>query len=1188
MRLKKLELYGFKSFAQRTEIVFNEGITGIVGPNGSGKSNIGDAVRWVLGEQSARTLRGANMQDVIFNGTQRRKPLNYCEVSLVFDNGDRALSMDCAEVAVTRRVYRSGESEYFLNRSACRLKDVIDLFRDTGVGKEGYSIIGQGRIDDILSRKGEDRRLVFEEAAGIVKFRARKEEADKKLARTRDNMSRVTDIMDEMEHRLAPLEEQARDARIYLEKSAKLKELDLNLFLVRSEKMDARLRELDSDLQAMRSILDQAESALQEKTEKRDACQAEITALDNRITEAHGNLMAGMEAVHAAQDAVRTLEERRRSRREARERIQEEIRTAAERMEELEQLFRKTEGSAGTGGEALKEQEKALEQARRAEESARAEETEKEETLENRKAAMMEMINRRSAMLSDQTRLKTMLQTMESRREEIQETCRAMAEEASGLEAAFGEAGSRLKREEEEQNRLETELRKVREALDAADQAVILARARYDEKLKEMRDMESRQRLLDEMSREMEGYAGSVRNVVRYARERRMERVRGPLNQLISVPRKYETAMDMVLGMTQQNVVTEDEETAKTLIDYLRQNHLGRATFLPMTSVRSKTLNAGEREALKLPGCLGVASELVSFDEEYRGIVENLLGRTVVAQDLASGIAIMRRGGHSFRLVTLQGDVMHSGGSMTGGSVSSRTVNLFSRERELKELTEKLTAGQGELEALLKAMKDGQLRKDQLKADSAEALEALHQQEIAVARETERKQNAGEELKIHGMKLRDTEAAREQLMESILQIREQLSMVTGTTEQSDAEREAMEKEVAELQESLAATREKTETLAEETVRLTLAVNDLRHELEIMERDRDRYVQDRRRMEQEQAGREKNLTELDSGEAEDAVREEELRKNLDGVRKEQAAREQGTASLEEKRSERQRFLADILREIEEYHQSYSRDTDRMHRLELNRSRTEGDLKTLRERIWNTYEVTYAGAEEYRRKTPINVTEADREAAQLSSEIRALGPVNVRAVEEYAETRTRYDELLTQREDLEKAEADLKQLIEQLLIQMRETFVEQFTQLQGFFSETFVRLFGGGHAELILTDPEDPLNCPIEINAQPPGKKLQLLSLLSGGERTLTAIAILFATLKLKPSPFCILDEIEAALDDANIGYFADYLVEYSRSTQFVVVTHRKGTMERANALYGVAMEEQGVSKMVSVSLKDYQE
>ena len=1188
MRLKKLELYGFKSFAQRTEIVFNEGITAIVGPNGSGKSNIGDAVRWVLGEQSAKTLRGASMQDVIFSGTQTRKPLSYCEVSLVFDNEDHTLPLEYSEIMVTRRVYRSGESEYFLNRSSCRLKDVIDLFRDTGIGREGYSIIGQGRIDEILSRKGEDRRLVFEEAAGIVKFKARKEEADRKLTRTLENITRIDDILDELKRQLSPLEEQSKNAREYMTLAAELKELDMNLFLVRSDKMEAKLRDYDQDLQGLKAVLEQTEITLQEKAQERDRKQAEIAELDGKISEAHAAMLAGMEAVHAAGDALHAAEERKRSRQENRERIEEELRQNEERLAELGRMAAESGSGTETRSGVLQQQTEALEKAKQAEEEARRTQNEREEKLEAQKTAMMDAINRRTAALNDQTRLKTMLITMEERLQEVTETCEAMKCAGVDLDDTVKEARERLQTEQEKQNRLAKDVQDVRAQLEEADASVIRARKDYDEKLAEMRDMESRQKLLDEMSREMEGYANSVRSVVRYAQEEGMEKVYGPLNRLLEVPREYETAMDMVLGNAQQNVVTEDEETAKTLIEFLRSNRLGRATFLPVTTVRPRVLTEKEREVLTMPGCLGVASELVTCDAHYRGVVENLLGRTVVADSLTHGIAIMRKGGHEFRLVTLQGDVIHSGGSMTGGSVSSRSMNLFSRERELKELTGALNKGQDELERLLRCMRDGQAEKDSLKNRSAEALEELHQQEIAVARETERLQSAGEEQRAHQQRVGETEAAREQLMESILQIREQLSMADDQTEKTEETRGEMEKEAAALQQSAAEARQNAEETAAETMRLTLAVNDLRHELEILQRDKARLEQEQEKIAREQEQRRAVLAALSAQDEAESGEEAALHRAVDEATAEQAGRERITAELEETRTARQNLLRELLAEMEGLHQSASRDSDKAHRLELARSRTEGDLKAMQDRIWNTYEVTYAGAEEFRRPEGINVTEADRQAAQLSAEIRALGPVNVHAVEEYASTKARYDEMYVQREDLEKAEKDLRDLIARLLEQMKETFVERFALLQGFFTETFERLFGGGHAELQLTDPSDPLNCGIEVNAQPPGKKLQLLSLLSGGEKALTAIAILFATLKLKPTPFCILDEIEAALDDANIGYFADYLAEYSRSTQFVVITHRKGTMERANGLYGVAMEEQGVSRMVSVSLQDYRE
>ncbi len=615
MRLKKLELYGFKSFAQRTEIVFNEGITAIVGPNGSGKSNIGDAVRWVLGEQSAKTLRGTSMQDVIFNGTQKRKPLSYCEVSLIFDNEDRSLPMEYSEVMVTRRVYRSGESEYFLNRASCRLKDVVDLFRDTGIGKEGYSIIGQGRIDEILSRKGEDRRLVFEEAAGIVKYKARKEEADKKLSRTMENMARVDDILEELKRQLSPLEDQAKSARVYMQLAAELKELDMNLFLVRSDRMEAKLRDYDQELQGIRAVMDETEAAIHEKTQQRDQRQNEIAELDTKISEAHAALLSGMEAVHEAADALHAVEERKRARQENRERIQGETGAAEERLEELNRLAEESGSGSEARSDTLQAQTEELNRAREAEDEARREQTEKEETLEAHKTAMMDAINRRAAALSDQTRLKTMLTTMEDRLQEVTESWEGMKRAGEDLDDTVKEAAEKLKSEQERQKQLADSVQEARKQLEEADASVIQARRDYDEKLAEMRDMESRQKLLDEMSREMEGYANSVRSVVRYAQEEGMDKVYGPLNRLLSVPREYETALDMVLGNAQQNVVTEDEETAKILIEYLRNNRLGRATFLPVTTVKSRTLTEKERSVLGMPGCLGEASELVSCDE---------------------------------------------------------------------------------------------------------------------------------------------------------------------------------------------------------------------------------------------------------------------------------------------------------------------------------------------------------------------------------------------------------------------------------------------------------------------------------------------------------------------------------------------------------------------------------------------
>lgn len=1187
MKLKKLELYGFKSFAQRTEIVFDEGITGIVGPNGSGKSNIGDAVRWVLGEQSAKTLRGASMSDVIFNGTQKRKPLSYCEVSLVFDNDDHALAMEAAEVMVTRRVYRNGESEYYLNRTACRLKDVVDLFRDTGIGKEGYSIIGQGRIDEILSRKSEDRRQVFEEAAGIVKFKARKEEADKKLQRTLENLERVDDILDELTKRLKPLEEQSRNARVYLELSTELKDLDLNLFLIRSDRARARLSELESELLTVQTILADTESNLTDKTTRRDETQNRIDQLEEAITKARTELMECAEHVHESQKKISALQSRRETRSENRQRIVREQEEAQERLAEIEKDHARIQADVEKQHSLIADAEQILRATQEAAEKAQAKEKEADAALEAQKAAVIDQMNRLSDVRNDKTRLNTMQGQMETRLTEIEESSGALQEQEAALREALTAVEKQLETENQHQQQCQEKLAQARQASDEADAAYANLRADVEKQSADMQAAASRHNVLTEMTRDMEGYNMAVRRAMTYAKQRGLTGVKGVLAQLMTVPQAYETAIDMALGAAQQNIVTDTEETAKELINYLRQNRLGRATFLPMSAIRGKTLYGNERNALKLPGCLGVASELVQCAPEYRGIVENLLGRTVIADNLDHGIPIMRAGNHAFRLVTLEGDVMHSGGSMTGGSAQSKVSNLLSRERELKELTAKLQTGRAELDKCRQELTQRQQTAQEKRQKVSDAVNALHQQEIAVAREQARRESVSADLNTHLQRMQETEQARVQLHQSLEDIRQQLETIEHQRTGAQGDQSAMEQKTIEMQNALVKARAEASAENDRLMVRTLQLSDLRHGLSDLERDEAHAQQDQAQILREQERREQLLHEMDEL---DAIDENDMkREEAESARrqKEQLRQESAAQAIEQRRSQAQSDLRDILSDMEKLHEAYNRDSEKLHKTELAKARIEGDQKNLQNRIWDTYKLTYAGAEEFRR-TPFDEKESDRRAAELQGQIRALGTVNVGAVEEYAETKARVDDLTAQQQDLKRAEMDLRELIERLLIQMRSTFVENFSKMQGYFAETFTRLFGGGHAELKLMDPDDPLNCGIEVNAQPPGKKLQLLSLLSGGERALTAIAILFAMLKLKPTPFCILDEIEAALDDANIGYYADYLKEYSKGTQFIVVTHRKGTMERCNSLFGVAMEEQGVSRMVSVSLQDYQE
>ncbi len=1185
MRLKRLEIYGFKSFADRTVVVFDEGITGIVGPNGSGKSNLSDAVRWVLGEQSAKALRGGRMEDVIFGGTQNRRRLGYCEVSLVLDNEDHALPVDFSEVMITRRAYRSGEGEYYINKAACRLRDIVELFRDTGVGKEGYSIIGQGRIDEILSLKSEDRRGIFEEAAGIVKYRTRKEESEKRLAATRDNLSRVEDIISELESQLEPLAAASETARRYLALREELRGLECSSFVLRSDRAQARIREAEALLEGLRDAIAQEEARLGELSAERDAASAAAMEWEAQVSAAH-------EAV---------LSHTRES--EAREGELGVLRAEIARMEKDVIALSQDEDVKRARGEALEgELEKNAQEAldcrtalivlqreigeREAELArAQAEAAEAEEALEAHKSAIIEAMNRLSDVRTSEARLSTMRKELERRGEEA-------AAQREELTLAAGRLDAQLAAAREEQSQAEAaqaERERDCSAIDAQAQEAAQAIARDQGELSrangERQAAASRLRVLREMERDYAGYQQAVKQVLLHARGN--AGVHGVVATLMRVPKEYERAIEAVLGGALQNVVTSDEYVARDMIAYLRENKLGRATFLPLTTIGGRTLDARERELLKMPGCVGLASELVGFDETYRGIVENLLGRTVIAENLDAGIEIMRRGRHAFRLVTLEGDVMHSGGSMTGGSSASRMTSLLSREREIKEHEALLRELDARVQALGERIARQEAERQEIKQRRAQAFEALRQAQIDVSIAAERARTTAQAREEHAAQEERCDLLRAQIEENLSQIDAQLAGARSTQAGEERESDEMNRRTGELSDALFERREALDALRErvQSMRVTLAAR---------ERDANALSVDGARMRKEreqlaaqlgeaQASRER-LT-LEHQRAMERLSQDEAQRDACGERLAQAQGE--LARAQAARGEKQERAAALTHEVDALRETLSQDADRQHKAELVLSRTQGELAQMQQRIWEEYELTYEGAKAYLTEG-YDASAGDRRTGEIRREIRAMGPVNVTAVEDYRACRERYDELTGQRDDLVRAQEDLQGVIESLQRQMERQFKENFALMQRYFGETFTRLFGGGQAELRLLDERDVLGCGIEIVAQPPGKKLQLLSLLSGGERALTAIAILFAILRLKPTPFCFLDEIEAALDDGNISTFAEYLRDFSRDTQFVVVTHRKGTMERCDGLYGVAMEEKGVSRMLSVELKDVDE
>lgn len=1190
MRLTKLDIYGFKSFAKRTEIVFPQNVTGIVGPNGSGKSNIGDAVRWVLGEQSAKTLRGNSMTDVIFNGTEKRKPLNYCEVTLTFDNADHQLHVAFDEVSITRRVYRSGDSEYLMNGAACRLRDIVDLFRDTGVGKEGYSLIGQGRIDALLSQRSEDRRTIFEEAAGISRFRLRKEEAENRLKRADENLVRVLDVLDELESHLTPLKKQSDAAKEYLTLSEQLKELDIRLFLLRHDRLHEKEAAAEKALLQLSDAVKEAEHALEESVSGREAGEAELERIQQALSQAHDALLRQSDALHAARESFSEIRNRIQNGTDTVERLRGEGESLNARLRLIEATMNQSDGGLGEAEALLAQAQKALEERKAAQAAATGAAQHLEDELSEHKARIMDRMNRMQNVRTSQARQSAMQQQMTSRREEILAQLSQEREREAELQHAVETARQNLQNEQALLDGLKAGAEAFDENTKRLLQEILQKQKQVQEDLQSARALDTRLRTLKELQDGYEGYQYAVKNALTYAKRAHLTGVHNVVAMLLHVPREYETAMDMALGAAMQNIVTETEQDAKTLIDYLRKNRLGRATFLPLSTVRGRTLTLRERDVLRMPGCLGVASELCDFDPKYRGIMESLLGRTVVARDLESGIQIMRAGGQAFRLVTLQGDVMHSGGSMTGGSIQQKAQNLLGREREmqeltaqLKELTERAAQAQSDLNDMEKTRAGEKERREAAQYE-------LHQQEIAVVRDTERLKTAQNDLDAHNQRADAYQAAVEQLDESLSQIAAELARLNAQTDDEETGTDELNARTEALSARLDKARREREKAQELLTDAMLTLQNVEHDVDRLRRDKQRLAGDAETCRQEIAALEEKRERAANDILEAQAQQRGAEEIIAACEKHVEEARLRVADTEQRRDGQQRALREIQSQIDAAQQLCAQQTERVHRQELTLGRIRAELSQLNDRLWNTYELSYAGAVEAREAQqddqPFDEEQADRDAQRMRDRIRAMGAVNVGAIEEYAQMYERFTQLNAQKEDLEKAKADLQTLITQLLDQMETVFVGQFSTLQGYFSETFTRLFGGGHGEINLSDPGDPLNCGIEIIVQPPGKKRQLLSLFSGGERALTAIAILFAMLKLKPTPFCILDEIEAALDDANISYFADYLKEFSSDTQFIVVTHRKGTMERCDTLFGVAMEERGVSSMVSVNLTDY--
>ena len=1185
MFLKRLEVYGFKSFAEKTELSFTDGITAIVGPNGSGKSNVGDAVRWVLGEQSARQLRGGKMEDIIFNGTEKRRKLSFCEVTLVFDNQDRMLPIDYTEVAITRRLYRSGESEYCINRTPCRLKDVTELLMDTGIGKEGYSIIGQGKIDHILSNKAEERRGVFEEAAGIMKYKTRKVEAERRLERTRENIERLNDILTELSDRIEPLREQSETAQQYLAIREQLRGLEVNFYLYQYDMAAKRKEDINNSLasvdgeysektelrQSIRNDDETAATMLEEVESKLDGIRASVLDLTAKIEQGTGQSRVFSERVaHLTEDAQRLEQELERDVNMKATMLaarRGDMQAVDDKQVEIEQM----EKDAQAMQTSLEQDDAVLDKESAELEQMRTEIMNAMNRLSDAKMNRGRYEAMQSGILNRLEQIERQKQDAQREIENINEALKSQQQSGQGIVNLHEELVAKRDAMRAELGQLSDEVRQGREKAQGLSEQLQVARQRAD--------------MLKEMQNDYESFNNSVKHILKNKDDPQISsHIKGVVAQLISVPKEYERAMETALGAAMQNVVTPTEEDAKALINYLKQGGYGRATFLPMSAIKSKRLEGAELNATKVKGCFGIASSLVTFDEQYRAIFENLLGRTVICDNMDTCISIARTTRHSFRLVTLDGDVINPGGSMTGGSSQSRLTSILGRTRQLEEAMayrEELIAKCGEYRNTL----DGIINKRNEKEAALAALEEeLHRNEVLLAAENEKlnklngdaalaKENLDEliaEQNEHNDTLKELEAQLNNTGDAVGDIEQdnrnaqaELVRRTGIYNTKKLERERKAQQLTDLKVQLSAFIQELAAMRNNAERVEKELADIDQRTEHKKgKIADCY----------------NQIEVINGESVSFGKQVEVLKEALGEL------QQNQRELEKEKEDITNSSKDRARRAEELDKDLTVAQEKKHKLELNLQKVDADIALMEQRIWDEYELTYLSASELR-DASFKPTGVQTEINKLRREITALGTVNVNAIEEYVATKERHENLTSQLTDLQKAEQDLRKIIGDMVKKMESRFAEQFAIINKYFGETFRKLFGGGKAELRLENSSDILGSGIDIVAQPPGKALQMLSLLSGGERALTAIAILFAMLRLKPTPFCILDEIEAALDEANVYNFAEYLREFTEKTQFIVITHRKPTMEEADSLYGVAMEEKGVSKMVSVKLSD---
>ncbi len=1180
MYLKRLELQGFKSFADKTILEFKPGITSVIGPNGSGKSNISDSIRWVLGEQSIKSLRGAKSEDIIFAGTQNRKSLGFAEASIVIDNSDGKLPIEYSEVTVTRKIYRSGETGYYINKVPCRLKDILELFMDTGIGKDGYSIIGQGKIDEILSNKSEDRRHIFEEAAGIVKYRTRKAESEKKLEQTKLNLLRINDIISEIESNIDPLKMQAEKAKQFLDLREELKNIEVGLFLYNIEAYKEKLEQIVKDIEIMESHK-QDEVAKQEQLQKnKEDLKIAIDSLTESIEEVQNLSFESSNKIEKINSEINISKERIMNNHSNNERVTKEIEECEVRISELEEEKKQKIDKKDNLFSNKEKFEKELQEKQEKLDNLMATMTSKELEIEEKKQLLEQKVDEKYERNSNINAQDINYENAEKRQKTLKSEMQEVISELDGGRGIKQELQNAFYEIENERNNLVKEIEKVATKKQECESKINEFTSSINKITDEIRMKQSRLNFLIETEKEKEGYTKSVKSLLLACdKDSNLKKgMHGVLANLISVDKKYEIAIEMCLGASLQNIVTGTEQDAKKLVEYLRINNLGRASFLPISSVKGKKL---DKIKSKLNGVIGIASDLISTDKRYTQIVESLLGRTVIVDDMDTAIELAKQNGYSFRIVTLKGDVINPSGAIQGGSVQTKTVNILGRSKEIEDLQKNIKILTNKVEEITKEKEDYENSVSNV-IEMAKELDR-NLQEIDITYATEKQKIVAIEEKISSLELRlnklkqESEKIENQKHEYL----EQKENEKLKIQEIDLEIESLNRAIQEFANTNKENGKYVDDLNFDITNLKISVSSFDESGTSIDEMISRIEQD---IDNNKKSIENKKRELEEKEEENKKLNENITNLNNEIIEIKNLVENSSTKVEElkiARLKNNEDLAKIEKEVSSQFDIIEDLKEHCIKLDVKKVKIEQDLEQVVNNLWEEYEITPNNAGDY--KKPDNIMVTQKQVNSLRGQIKDLGSINIDAIEEYKKTKERYDFMCEQRLDLDNTAGKLRKIIYDMTETMKTQFAEKFEQINKNFSEVFVELFGGGKAELILNDEENILECGIDIRVQPPGKKLQNMMLLSGGEKAFTAIALLFAILKINPAPFCILDEIEAALDDVNVYRYAEYLKKFSDDTQFLVITHRKGTMEAADTVYGITMEENGISKLLSMKL-----